>query len=390
MAFGEWKWITELLDMARVTAVVRFDEIQLKNYEEVFWRWATRARWFDRIQHDCLTIILCDLQRGEALVKASFDAWAMLICHKTLTKAAFRAWARETNPPYELDWDVIEAGGAGLVYTADGGWQTRPGITALELMAYWDTRHKAQQHYVRRTGRRLTKTAFKEWKAARLFWADDYHCQRLVKAVFAAWVSAEKPPLQLTQQQVLQLGFRELDLETTERIGMHWQKLVPIGSTEEWQTKSCSESEGNSGSEAEENGALPRLPDRSGNFVGWGAWYGESDYTTDHWSPKGPTSPYGHYAPAGLKQYALTVPTPAGTFDGNEAQEGLIPLPQRLHRIQKQRCRRELRAWRQVLHKRKQQAAGDGDSTDDQYDGDSDGDSGGDSSDSDDAGDDQH
>jgi hypothetical protein len=204
-------------------------------------------------------------------------------------------------------------------------------------------------------------------------------------AVFVAWVSAEKSPLLLTQQQVLQLGFRELNLEATERIRLHRQELVPVDFTEDWQIKSSSDSE-SSGSEAEGNGALPRMPDRSGTFVGWSEWHGESDYTTDHWSPKGPTSPYGHYAPAGLKQYALTVPTPAGTFDGNEVLEGLTPLPQRSHSAQERRCRRVLRAWRQVLLTRKQSAAGDSDNADDQYDGDSDGDSHGNSSEDDDAG----
>ena len=91
------------------------------------WRLFANRKHNSRVIRQMHCIRLCDLQRGEALMKASFDVWSALIYHKTLIKTAFRVWTRETNPPYELDWDVIEAGGAGLVYTADRGWQTRPG-----------------------------------------------------------------------------------------------------------------------------------------------------------------------------------------------------------------------------------------------------------------------
>ncbi len=117
-----------------------------------------------------------------------------------------------------------------------------------------------------------------------------------------------------------------------------------------------------------------------------------SDYVTDHWSPMGPTSPRGMFAPTGLQSYSLTVHTPVGTFDGNASRESPIrlPLPQRLDRIQAQQCGRALQAWQQVLRKRKQQAAGANDSEDDQYDDDSSGDSGSESTDDDYDGDDHH
>jgi hypothetical protein len=176
---------------------------------------------------------------------------------------------------------------------------------------------------------------------------------------------AAKKPLKLTEAQLGQLGFKTLDLD---QLDFRQWDLDPNDQYD-------SELPGlvASSSESEDDWPLPRLPDRSGESVGWGG----SDYVTDHWSPVGPTSPRGMFAPTGLQPYSLTVHTPAGTFDGNESKEALLrlPVPQRLDRIQAQQCRQALQAWQQVLRKRKQQAAGANDSEEDQYDSDSNDDS---------------
>ena len=111
-----------------------------------------------------------------------------LAYHKAMTKAAFRAWSRETTPPLELNWDVIE------------------------------TSHS------------------------------------------------------LTQVQLDQLGFRQLNFDVTDRID--WQDLVAVGETEQQEYQSVSHHE--------------------------------------HWSPWGPMNPKGTCSPAGLHNLSLTVTTPAG------------------------------------------------------------------------------
>jgi hypothetical protein len=85
------------------------------------------------------------------LVEATFEAWATLSYNQAITKAAFRAWS---NPPWELNWDLIETGAAEVDYR-----------------------------------QRLTKTAFEEW------------------------VLADKKPLKLTPAQIVQLGFTPLVLD---------------------------------------------------------------------------------------------------------------------------------------------------------------------------------
>ena len=72
MDFEEWKWITELMWMARVTANVRFDEIQLQISEDSFQQWAAQVQTCDY----SLPIFLSDLLRRNALVEATFEAWA--------------------------------------------------------------------------------------------------------------------------------------------------------------------------------------------------------------------------------------------------------------------------------------------------------------------------
>jgi hypothetical protein len=91
--------------MARVTVNVCFDEIQLQISEDSFQQWATQVQTCDY----SLPIFLSDLLRRNALVEVTFEGWTTLAYHKTMTKAAFRAWSRETTPPLALDWDVIEA-----------------------------------------------------------------------------------------------------------------------------------------------------------------------------------------------------------------------------------------------------------------------------------------
>ncbi len=242
VAFGEWKWTVELVGMARMTADVRFDEFNLQLSEEAFERWSAQVPNLDY----SLPIVLSDLLRRKARVETMFEAWATLTHHKKLTKAAFRAWSRENNPSWELDWDVIEARGAEIVYYTDRGyhwdrgWKLQSETTA-ELLLVWARRRKTYDYY----RRRLTKTTFEEW-------------------VIAVQYDSELPDLVA------------------------------------------------SSSESEDEWPLPRLPDRSGETVGWGA----SDYVTDHWSPVGPTSPRGMFAPTGLQPYSLTVHTLAGTFDG--------------------------------------------------------------------------
>jgi hypothetical protein len=145
VAFGEWKWTVELMGMARMTADVRFDEFNLQ-------------------------LSVSDLLRRKARVETMFEAWATLTHHKKLTKAAFRAWSRENNPPWELDWDIIEARGAEIVYYTnrgyhwDRGWKIQS-ETAAELLLVWAQRRKAHDYY----RQRLTKTAFEEWVIAALF-----------------------------------------------------------------------------------------------------------------------------------------------------------------------------------------------------------------------------
>ena len=353
VAFGEWKWTVELVGMARMTADVRFDEFNLQLSEEAFEQWAAQVPTLDY----SLPIILSDLLRRKALVETTFEAWATLTHHKALTKAAFRAWSRENNPPWELDWDVIEARGAEIVYYTDRGYHWDRGWkpqseTAAELLLVWAQRRKIY----------------------------NYYRQRLTKTVFEEWVIAAEKPLKLTEAQLGQLGFKTLDLDQQDF--RQWD-LDPNDQYDSEQPGLVTTS-----SESEDDWPLPRLPDRSGEAVGWNA----SDYVTDHWSPMGPTNPRGMFAPTGLQPYSLTVHTPAGTFDGNESKEGLLrlPLPQRLDRIQAQQCRQALQAWQQVLRKRKQQAAGANDSEEDQYDSDSNDDSGGDSSDDDNEDEDQH
>jgi hypothetical protein len=162
--------------------------------------------------------------------------------------------------------------------------------------------------------------------------AHDYYRQRLTKTAFEEWVIAAKKPIKLTAAQLEQPGFKTLDLD---QLDFRQWDLDPNDQYD-------SELPGlvASSSESEDDWPLPRLPDRSGESVGWGG----SDYVTDHWSPVGPTSPRGMFAPTGLQPYSLTVHTPAGTFDGNESKEGLLrlPLPQRLDRIQAQQCIQEL------------------------------------------------
>jgi hypothetical protein len=211
-------------------------------------------------------MFLSDLLRRNALVEATFEAWATLAYHKAMTKAAFRTWSRETTPPLELDWDVIEASHS------------------------------------------------------------------------------------LTQEQLDQLGFRQLNFDVTDRID--WQDFVAVGETEQQEYQTVSQHE--------------------------------------HWSPWGPMSPKGTFTPAGLQHLLLTVPTPTGTFDGNGSTEGLLRVPSRKGICNDQRRRRALQAWRKVVQERKQEAAEASDSEHAHYDDDSDGGSGSDSSDDDHDGDDQH
>jgi hypothetical protein len=71
-------------------------------------------------------------------------------------------WSRENNPPWELDWDVIEA-----------------------RLLVWVQWRKIYNYY----RQRLTKTASEEW------------------------VITVKKPLKLTEAQLGQLGFKTLDLD---------------------------------------------------------------------------------------------------------------------------------------------------------------------------------
>jgi hypothetical protein len=186
MAFGEWKWTVELMGMARMTADVRFDEFNLHLSEEAFERWSSQVPNLDY----SLPIVLSDLVLRKTRVETMFEALATLTHHKKLTKAVFRAWSRENNPPWELDWDVIEARGAEIVYYTDRGYHWDRGWkiqseTAAELLLVWAQRRKAYDYY----RQRLTKTAFEEW------------------------VIAAKKPIKLTAAQLEQPGFKTLDLD---------------------------------------------------------------------------------------------------------------------------------------------------------------------------------
>ena len=154
----------------------------------------------------------------------------------------------------------------------------------------------------------------------------------------------------LTQEQLDQLGFRQLNFDVTDRID--WQDFVAVGETEQQEYQTVSRHE--------------------------------------HWSPWGLMSPKGTFTPAGLQHLSLTVPTPAGTFDGNGSTEGLLRVPSRKGIFNDQRRSRALQVWRKVVQQRKQQAAEASDSENTHYDGDSDGGSGSDSSDDDHDGDDQY
>ena len=87
--------------MARVTVNVCFDEIQLQISEDSFQQWAAQVQTCDY----SLPIFLSDLLRRNTLVETTFEAWATLAYHKVMTKAAFRAWSRETTPPLALGRD---------------------------------------------------------------------------------------------------------------------------------------------------------------------------------------------------------------------------------------------------------------------------------------------
>jgi hypothetical protein len=142
---------------------VCFDEFNLQLSEEAFERWAAQVPNLDH----SLPIVFSDLQRRKARVETTFEAWATLTHQKALTKAAFRAWSRENNPPWELDWDVIEARGAEIVYYTDKGYHWDRGWklqseTASELLLVWAQRPKAYDYY----RQHLTKTAFEEWVIA--------------------------------------------------------------------------------------------------------------------------------------------------------------------------------------------------------------------------------
>jgi hypothetical protein len=83
------------------------------------WRLFANREHNRRVMRQMHCLQFGDLQRAEALVKTSFVAdrgrrevsryWATLLYSKTLLKTVFRTWARHTYPPYELDWDTLEA-----------------------------------------------------------------------------------------------------------------------------------------------------------------------------------------------------------------------------------------------------------------------------------------
>ena len=132
-----------------------------------------------------------------------------------------------------------------------------------------------------------------------------------------------------------------------------------------------------SSSESDDEWPLPRMPDRSGATTGT---HDFTSYVTEHWSPYGPISPRGSYTQTGLQSFSLTVPIPAGTFDGNEAHESLLMVPNRLDTNGRQRCRQALQAWRRLVRRRRRPAARKGKSGSDTGD-DTDSESGGDGND---------
>ena len=72
----------------------------------------------------------------------------------------------------------------------------------------------------------------------------------------------------LTQEQLDQLGFRQLNFDVTDRID--WQDFVAVGETEQQEYHPASQHE--------------------------------------HWSPWGPMSPKGTFTPAGLQHFLDTEP----------------------------------------------------------------------------------